>query len=543
MTVHRRGHVGMALLAYAPVGFILLRERQIGLALLGLLGVLVVEPLPDSDFWLPGLSHRGTSHSLLAALVVGGMIGALGWVIGNRVTVLLANALTGLDTSTVGIFAGLFQWTAKQLRFLDGGTLATFGFAIGAFGVFVHLLADAITVAGIRPLLPLSRWQLSLSSLRADSPLANNVLLGLGVLVLASVFLATAPGVGLVGAPAGLSPVDVAAGQSQNASGPTVAFNNQTTNGSIVTIERATLPEGGFIVLSNDPYGEIGLLEESMIAVSKPLGPGTHRNITLHVRHSPPGGFLNTSALDTTSDYSVGLYRDTNNNSQFDFITASGTTDQPYTVGEGTDQRLAADSAVITIPGSNTPRPTASVRFANQTTNRSAVTVRSVTLPRGGWVVVHNESYLRGGDPLSSTVGISRYLSAGTHRNVSVALLNESVQRDQTLVAIPGQDTNGNQQYDYVRSEGFRDVPYTDEGGVITDTAQVHVTGGPRTTAATTATTTTTSVTPPAERTVETGNASGSQGEGGWLPDSPLAIAALVLALAVVVVTFVRRRP
>ena len=69
--MHRRGHIGMAMPTYTPVGFVLLQERQLGLALLSLLGVLFIEPLPDNDQWIPGLRHRGTSHSLLAALVVG----------------------------------------------------------------------------------------------------------------------------------------------------------------------------------------------------------------------------------------------------------------------------------------------------------------------------------------------------------------------------------------------------------------------------------------------------------------------------------------
>ena len=242
------------MLTYAPVGFVLLRERQLGLALLGLIVVLLVEPLPDSDFWVPGLRHRGTSHSLLCALVVGGVIGALGWFIGDRVAVVFADVLASFDTATIGIFAGLFQWAADQLRRLNGDTLATFGFTVGVFGILVHLLADAITVAGIRPLLPVSRWRLSLSSIRSDSTVANTGLFGLGVLV----FLATAPGVGIVGAPAALSPVDVAAGQPQNQSGATVEVANQTSNGSTVTIRRVTLPEGGFVAVHEGGYRRRG---------------------------------------------------------------------------------------------------------------------------------------------------------------------------------------------------------------------------------------------------------------------------------------------
>lgn len=97
----------------------------------------------------------------------------------------------------------------------------------------------------------------------------------------------------------------------------------------------------------------------------------------------------------------------------------------------------------------------------------------SVTLPQGGFVVVHGEQYLQPqNDPVTSAIGLSMYLPAGTHQNVTVALTNGSVQQPQTLVAIPSRDTNQNQTYDYVTSGGFQDVPYTD-GEAITDQASV----------------------------------------------------------------------
>ena len=467
----------MAMLAYAPVGFVLLRERQLGLALLGLLGVLFVEPLPDSDLWVPGLSHRGTSHSLLAALLVGGVIGALGWVVGDRVAVLFANVLAGLDTAAVGIFAGLFQWTAEQLRALDGRALATFGFAVGVFGVLVHLLADAITVAGVRPLLPLSRWRVSLSSIRADSSVANNGLFGIGVLVLAVVFLVTAPGIGI-----SPSPVDVAAGQSQNATNASVELADQTTDGPTVTISRARLPEGGFVVLHGPGFSSVGVLDRSAIAVSEPLSAGVHRNVMLSVSSSVPGGYLNQSALNGTGNYTAIAYRDSNGNNRFDYIASGGEVDAPYTAGSGTDERLASSTAQITVSGTRgdlnatTPSGQASITFEDQRTNGSNLTVQSVTLPDGGWVVVHNSSYTPPqSNPLTSTVGISPYLDAGEHRNVTVELLNGTVTRNQTLVARPSKDTNDNQRYDYVRTQGFQDVGYTVEGQVLTAQAQVTV--------------------------------------------------------------------
>jgi uncharacterized protein (DUF2141 family) len=316
--------------------------------------------------------------------------------------------------------------------------------------------------------------------------------------------------------------------QSQNttSTNATVAFSNQTANGSTITVKRATLPEGGFVVLSDDPYEEIGYLRETMIAVSQPLSPGIHRNVTLNVTHSPAGGYQNQTALNTTSDYSVGLFRDTNNNSHFDYITSAGVNDTAYLTGTGKERRYASDAASITIPGSNTPTPTASIRFRDQSTTGASVTVDSVTLPRGGYIVVHNASYLRGGDPLQTVIGHSPYLPAGTHRNVTVQLTQAAQNgQAQTLVAIPAQDTDNNRTYGYVQSDGFRDVPYTDSNGAITDRASV--TGAAtETTARSSMTATTTTASEAAGG--DTGG--GDTGGGSWFSTALRAgVAALMI--------------
>nr|WP_152420520.1 hypothetical protein [Halococcus thailandensis] len=241
-----------------------------------------------------------------------------------------------------------------------------------------------------------------------------------------------------------------------------------------------TLPSSGFIVLDSSGPGEEGVLEESAIAVSQRLPAGTHRNVTISVNRSPPGGVVNQTTLNNTGTYEALLYHDSNNNSRFEFITSGRSTDRPFIVGTGSNAHLASDGARIIVEGSRgdpnaTPTPTASIQFTDQHTTGSTVTIRSVTLPQGGFIAVHNQSYLYGGDPTQTAIGISRYLPAGTHQNVSVTLVNGSIQQSQTLVAIPSQDTDNNQTYDYVRSDGFRDVPYTDNNGAVTDRAAVTV--------------------------------------------------------------------
>ena len=555
MTMHRRGHVGMALLAYAPIGFLLLRERQLDLALLGLLGVLVVEPLPDSDFWLPYLNHRGTSHSLLAALVVGGVIGTLGWVIGDRVTVMLAGSLADLDTVTVGIFAGVFQWTAEQLRALDGRVLASFGFVVGVFGVLVHLLADALTIAGIRPFLPLSRWRLSLSSLRADNPLANDVLLGLGVLVLASVFLVTAPGVGFAGAPADLSPVDVAAGQSANQSSATVEFANQSSNGSTVAIESVTLSQPGYVAIHTGGYATgPAPAESSIIAVSERLDAGTHRNVTVEVSNAPPGNppGLNQSQLNESQTLAAVTYRDTNGNQRFDFVRSFGENDSAVTA----NGRIVSDTAHVSVP--TPPERTASVTFRNQTLRNNTLVVERARLPEGGFLVAHNASYRRTGDAVTSAVGVTGYLPPGNYTNVSVSLLPGALSSTQVVTIRPSLDTNNNQRYDYIRSGGFQDVAYetTNHSAVITDPALVRVSGlerftgtqtpssTPTNTPATTPTLTegATSARPTATVASTTASQDDVEGSGGFFGSiGPVGIIVILAAVAGIILLLGRR--
>lgn len=147
--MYRTGHYGVALLVYAPVGFAVLAGGHPAPALLGGAVVLAVTPLPDYDQRIPLVSHRGSTHTVGFALLVGGA--------------LAGGALAG----------GLAP------------ALAAFAFLVGALGVGAHLLADWLTPAGIRPFWPLSGREYSLSVTTAANPLANYLLLALGVLVTA----------------------------------------------------------------------------------------------------------------------------------------------------------------------------------------------------------------------------------------------------------------------------------------------------------------------------------------------------------------------
>ncbi len=147
----KQGHLGVALLVFAPVGYALAVRGLPELAIVS--GFLMVwfAMLPDIDHRLPIVEHRGPTHSLVFA----GFVGAVGWLVGTGVETVVASSLS----------------------------LATVGFAVGALTVLAHLIGDTLTPAGVPYLWPLSARTFSVSLARADSTLANAGLFWLGLLV------------------------------------------------------------------------------------------------------------------------------------------------------------------------------------------------------------------------------------------------------------------------------------------------------------------------------------------------------------------------
>jgi membrane-bound metal-dependent hydrolase YbcI (DUF457 family) len=498
--MYRLGHTGIALLVLAPLSYVLFEANKPLLAIVIAIGVLGIEPLPDADFKFSFLDHRATSHSLFAAVVVGGVIAFCGWVVAGQVSTTLppvlaaaseavTTAATTLQSLTAseatGRITGLLRTVADslarigtQLQAVDRQTVAGVGFAIGAGGILVHLLGDVITESGIRPLLPFSSLRISLSPLRANSTLANTGLFAIGALAVGVVLVTTVVGVGFGGVPGNLSPVGVAAGQSanqsQNTTEASVVFTNQTTNGSTVTVQSVTLAQPGYVALHSSAYATgPAPADVTVIAVSQRLAAGTYRNLTINVSNAPPGNAagLNRSQLNDTQTLAATVYADTNGNRRYDYARSFGENDTLVT----NNGSPVSDAARVRVP--SPPRQTASVVFRNQTIQNDTLTVAQARLPRGGFLVAHNESYRRTGDALTSAVAISRYLPPGNYSNVTLSVAGGALEESQTVTVRPSLDTNDNQQYDFVRSGGFQDTAYVNRTGnqsvIVNDTALV----------------------------------------------------------------------
>lgn len=151
--MHRLGHYGAAFLSYAPLAFLLAWLGYIELTVLGTLLVSALAMFPDYNQRLPYLRSRELTHTVWFALLVG----------------LALAFLSGLLSAT-----------------RSGLAIAAFvmgGFLLGAATTCSHLVADALTPAGVQPFAPFTTHTYS-ANVRANDPVVNYLLfvLGLGTL-------------------------------------------------------------------------------------------------------------------------------------------------------------------------------------------------------------------------------------------------------------------------------------------------------------------------------------------------------------------------
>ncbi|AFZ71649.1 inner membrane protein [Natronobacterium gregoryi] len=149
--MYQAGHYGAALLVYAPLGTAVALFGGDGVALVGAFVCVSLSTVPDLDHRLPLVAHRGPTHTVAFALLVGVTMAALAAVL------------------------------VEPGSPLAGTALVTFAFVVGTLSIVSHLLADVLTPMGIRPFWPISSRHYSLEVTRAANPVANYALLALGV--------------------------------------------------------------------------------------------------------------------------------------------------------------------------------------------------------------------------------------------------------------------------------------------------------------------------------------------------------------------------
>lgn len=163
--MHRPGHFGLNLvLAAVPLSLIGLISGA-----LVALGIITVAVFPDIDQRIDRLSHRGFTHTVAFAAMMG--------VVGCGA---VAGGTFYLNTQLAELI-GVSGMVGEPLW---NGLLVGSGAFIGILG---HIAGDIITHGGphkCRPLWPLSSAKIALGWCYARNPLANEGLFALGVLTI-----------------------------------------------------------------------------------------------------------------------------------------------------------------------------------------------------------------------------------------------------------------------------------------------------------------------------------------------------------------------
>ena len=176
--MYARGHVGVGLLLYAPLATVLIMGNLFALAAVGWALTVFLSTLPDIDMKLPGVPHRGPTHTLWFAAAVGVVMAVLSGIgasvlIGQGAFDAALWSRVGIDGTQSAI--GLGYMTGND-PLLAGGVTALFIGTISAMAIVSHLVGDVLTPMGIRPLTPFSNRKYTLKWTTAANNTANELL-------------------------------------------------------------------------------------------------------------------------------------------------------------------------------------------------------------------------------------------------------------------------------------------------------------------------------------------------------------------------------
>lgn len=138
--------------------------------------------------------------------------------------------------------------------------------------------------------------------------------------------------------------------QAERPQAANVTVTNQTTNGTTVTVDSVTLPDGGYVGVHRGGYNGSNATQ-SAVGATEYLGPGTYENVTVPVGSAAVD---HSGALTDSGRISVVVYEDTDGDRTFQYVPSGGVEDQPYLA----DGEPVAESASLTVERPETPTPT-----------------------------------------------------------------------------------------------------------------------------------------------------------------------------------------
>lgn len=163
--MHRSGHLGITLVLAAPI--ILFLGLPLGIVVVG--SMVIFTGIPDKDQkldFLPGINHRGVTHTLLFAILCGAIM------------------LYGTSYATDLFWTDLVKFLSADL--VPSQEQFSMLVGIGAFlGIISHILGDVITVGSKRYGVVITPyWPISKRIVRFGWCYASNKKWNLGFLIL-----------------------------------------------------------------------------------------------------------------------------------------------------------------------------------------------------------------------------------------------------------------------------------------------------------------------------------------------------------------------
>lgn len=260
------------------------------------------------------------------------------------------------------------------------------------------------------------------------------------------------------------------------AGGPSTGFHEQNSGGHAVVAEWVDLPSDGFLAIHDATLLQ-GNVMGSVIGISDFLPAGNHTHVRVYL----------TRALAAPNETLIAMpHKDTNGNHVYDFVSSQGAQDGPF-VGSGPNQ-LPEGQLPTALQGKGLGGISAVVAKANvgayieahdQTNSGKSILVDFVDTASGGYVAVHDATLVQSpganginaNNLFSSVVGVSDLLTPGIHTDVVVEVghncggCTPHSNVTGTLIPMAHKETNGNQAYDFITSQGAQDGAYTGQPG------------------------------------------------------------------------------
>ena len=122
-----------------------------------------------------------------------------------------------------------------------------------------------------------------------------------------------------------------------------VQFSEQSSNGTVVTVDEVNMSEGGFVAIHDASLLE-GNAIGSVVGVSDHLESGTQEDVNVTLFDVPGADFDETELSEDQTLIAMAHF-DSNDNGTYDFVTTEGEADGPYIE----DEEVVTDSANVTV--------------------------------------------------------------------------------------------------------------------------------------------------------------------------------------------------